>query len=157
VDVFQRIAGNGDQVRQPSRRDHAAVGDSEQVGCVHRWGADRVDRLHTVPHVDPELAGFLAVGIDGRVGAERDLNAGFDRLAVALLRQRHGFASLSRDQRRHSIVLELGQQIGGGHQVGARLLHQGDGLVIQHRTVLDRGDARPDGGLDSFGAVGMSR
>ena len=106
--------------------------------------------------VDVELVGVEAVGIDGGVGAEGDFDAGGDGLFVVGL---HGGADVG-----HLLLVERGEmavllhpvdEVGGGDEVGAVLLHGGDALVVDVGAVLDGVDAGFGGPEDALRSVGV--
>src|SRR5262249_31598450 len=68
----------------------------------------------------------------------------------------HGLGLLADLRRQLRHVHGLGQVI-GRHEIGAVLLHERDGLVVEHRAVLDRVHAGAHRGLDSLGSVGVGR
>ena len=149
------LPGYRDQIRQLPRGDLAAVGDAKKIGRVECGGPDRVDWLHAVAHQDRELLGVVTVRIDRGVGAEGDFHAGADGFAVALLRQGNDLLHFRLDRRRHLGRINRRKQVGGGNEVGPTLLHQGDGLVIEHGAVFDGGHPGPHRGQDPLRPVGM--
>ena len=81
-DVLFGIAGAGDDIGEFAGFEGAgAVGHAEEFGIQGGAGLERVDGLH--PQVDQQvkLLGVAAVGIDGGIGADDDLDAADDGFA----------------------------------------------------------------------------
>ena len=101
------------------------------------------------------------MGHDPRVRAHGDLHPGLVGPGDALPMDLHGLSSLAQAVLGHAAVGALpGLQDGqggeeGGHQEGAVLQHQVDGLVVQEDAVLDGVDPGPDCVLDPLCSLGM--
>ena len=90
---------------------------------------------------------------DRGIGAKGDLDTSFDGAAQAVLgKGQHRFGLLANRRRKQVERDRIGEH-GGRNQPGAMLLHQGECVVIEHRTVLNRSYAGPHRCLDALGAV----
>ena len=156
--VVGRVAGNGDQVGQESRRHRAhAVLPPEQLRRPSRRAPDRLHRREPEPDVVREVPRVLPVGVDPGIGPVRDPHARLDALreplALRVVRH-HGLADhLVVVPERGAFLQHVVAVVHVGDEVRPALGHQLDRLVVEQRAVLDRADAGPDGPLDPLRAV----
>ena len=116
ADVFQGIAGDGDDVGILSHGEIAAVGDAEQVGGVERTGAKGFEGRHAAVRHGGELFGIFAEGHEGRVGAKRDLHpreSGFPQVGT---REGEDGLGLTADGGRQAGKVDCLGEGGGGYQ-----------------------------------------
>ena len=106
--------------------------------------------------VDVDLMRVEAVRVDGGVGAESDFDTGFDGLdGVLLFDGADVLHLLLVEGREIAVLLHPVDEVGGGDEVGAVLLHHGDAFVVEVGAVLDGVDAGLAGPEDALCAVGV--
>ncbi len=161
ADVFERVAGDGDDVSEFAGFERADfVGEAEEFGVDGGAGAEGIDGLHAEINHLVKFFGVAAVRVDARVSAETDFYALRERpLEGGMDGSGGGMGFCSDGGRNVDAAVKFFLKALNGHKrgdvIGALLLHQVESFVIEEAAMFDGIDAGANGALGGFGAVSV--